>query len=46
MDGLKKSGIDINEVLRKLLDDGVTAFKESFDSLLNHLEEKASTVKS
>lgn len=38
---LQESGIDINEVCKKLLDDGVIAFQKAFDSLLQAIQEKA-----
>jgi len=41
MDDLKGLGIDINDVCKKLLEDGVVAFEKSFDSLLNAIEEKS-----
>jgi len=40
---LKQHGIDINDVCKKLLDDGVLAFEKSFDSLLKSIENKVST---
>ena len=42
---LKSFGIDIDDVCRKLLLDGVSAFVRSFDSLLSSIEEKASRLK-
>lgn len=44
IDDLKGVGIDIDEVCKKLLQDGVVAFAKSFDSLLNSIEEKARSV--
>ena len=41
---LKNYGVDIDEVCRKLLQDGVIAFEKSFDSLLKSIEEKASKL--
>jgi len=41
---LKGFGIDINDVCHKLLEDGVTAFEKSFDSLLRSIEEKAKAM--
>jgi len=38
---LKAHGIDINEVCRKLLKEGVEAFEKSFDELLQSIEQKA-----
>jgi transaldolase len=38
---LKGFGIDINDVCKKLLVDGVIAFEKSFDSLLCSIKEKA-----
>ena len=38
---LQQSGIDIDEICGKLLDDGVVAFQRAFDSLLRAIEEKA-----
>lgn len=40
IDSLKDFGIDVNEICLKLLDDGVTAFQKSFESLLNAIETK------
>jgi transaldolase len=42
---LKAMEIDIDKVLHKLLDDGVMAFEKSFDSLLNHIEEKCKLIR-
>lgn len=39
---LKTEGIDISEVCRQLLADGVVAFERSFDSLLKSIQTKAS----
>lgn len=41
IDGLMSVGININDVCKKLLEDGVAAFEKSFDSLLGAIEEKA-----
>jgi transaldolase len=41
---LLESGIDISEVCKKLLDDGVVAFQKSFASLLEAIEQKASML--
>ncbi len=41
---LNKFGIDINTVCAKLLNDGVTSFEESFDSLLNSIETKSKNL--
>ncbi len=41
---LNKFGIDINTVCAKLLNDGVTSFEESFDSLLNSIEAKSKNL--
>jgi transaldolase len=41
---LKVFGIDINDVCKKLLEDGVIAFEKSFDSLLHSIEEKTKTI--
>ncbi|MGB7054926.1 MAG: transaldolase [bacterium] len=38
---LQQFGIDINDVCKKLLDDGVVAFQRSFDSLLQAIQDKA-----
>lgn len=38
---LKESGIDIDQVCLKLLNDGVAAFEKSFDDLLASIEQKA-----
>lgn len=40
VDTLKGFGIDLNVICAKLLDEGVTAFEKSFDSLLNTIEIK------
>ena len=40
IDSLQGLGIDINDVCAKLLEDGVVAFEQSFDSLLNAIEQK------
>jgi len=40
IESLKGSGIDVNKVCLKLLDDGVAAFQKSFESLLNSIETK------
>lgn len=40
INALKDSGIDINDVCLKLLDDGVVAFQKSFRSLLDAIETK------
>lgn len=40
IDALKDFGIDLNVICAKLLDEGVTAFEKSFDSLLNTIETK------
>jgi transaldolase len=37
---LGESGIDLNTVCAKLLEDGLAAFEKSFDSLLNTIENK------
>jgi transaldolase len=44
LDRLRKYNISIEDVCQKLLEDGVLAFKESFDSLLRSIEEKASRL--
>lgn len=41
---LRGLGIEINDVCRKLLEDGVIAFEKSFDSLLSSIEEKAKSL--
>lgn len=41
---LKGFDIDINDVCKKLLVDGVIAFEKSFDSLLRSIEEKAKAI--
>ena len=41
---LNKFGIDINTVCAKLLNDGVTSFQESFDSLINSIETKSKNL--
>jgi transaldolase len=40
VDALQRLGIDINDVCAKLLEDGVVAFEQSFDSLLSAIEKK------
>jgi len=40
IDSLQGLGIDINNVCAQLLEDGVVAFEQSFDSLLNAIEKK------
>ena len=42
--GLGRFGIDINDVCKKLLEDGVVAFQKSFASLLKAIEEKAAKL--
>ncbi len=44
IDELKDLRVDINDVCRKLLEDGVTAFDKAFDSLLTSIEEKAKSL--
>jgi transaldolase len=41
LDDLKSYGIDVDNVCKKLLDDGIIAFEKSFDSLLASIEAKA-----
>ncbi len=41
IDGLRRIGIEIDDVCKKLLEDGVVAFEKSFDSLLNAIEQKS-----
>ncbi|UCG90902.1 MAG: transaldolase [candidate division WOR-3 bacterium] len=41
IDDLRRIGIDIDDVCKKLLKDGVVAFEKSFDSLLNAIEQKS-----
>lgn len=41
---LQELGIDINEVCKRLLDDGVVAFQKAFDSLLAAIEKKTSML--
>jgi len=41
IDALRDSGVDIDSVCEKLLQDGVVAFEKSFDSLLPSIEAKA-----
>lgn len=41
---LKQNGIDINQVCLKLLDEGVVAFEQSFESLLSTIETKANKL--
>jgi len=42
---LKGTGIDVNDVCRQLLENGVIAFEKSFDSLLDHIENKANKLR-
>jgi len=44
--GLIKFGIKINEVLKKLLEKGVVVFEESFESLLDTIEENTKKFES
>jgi transaldolase len=44
IDSLQGLGIDINDVCAKLLEEGVVAFEQSFDSLLNAIEKKTRTM--
>lgn len=44
VDTLKARGIDIADVCRKLLQDGLSAFEKSFDALLNSLEQKRAVL--
>jgi transaldolase len=44
IDALYKLGIDINAVCAKLLEDGVVAFEQSFDSLLSAIEKKTQSM--
>jgi len=44
IENLDKLGIDINQVCNKLLQDGVVAFEEAFESLLKSIEEKAKSL--
>ena len=44
IDALHRLGIDINTVCAKLLEDGVVAFEQSFDSLLNAIEQKTQSM--
>ncbi len=41
---LHRLGIGINDVCAKLLEDGVVAFEQSFDSLLNAIEKKTRSM--
>jgi transaldolase len=41
LSALKSEGIDVDAVCRKLLADGLDAFKRSFASLIGSLEEKS-----
>jgi len=42
---LKEFGIDLDKVCDKLLDEGVTAFESSFDSLLNTIRSTTGSAK-
>jgi transaldolase len=44
IDSLQGLGIDINDVCEKLLEDGVVAFEQSFDSLLNAITKKTQSM--
>lgn len=44
IESLKQYGIDIDDICRLLLKDGLDAFEKSFDSLLNTLEQKKKTL--
>jgi transaldolase len=44
IDSLQGLGIDINDVCAKLLEDGVVAFEQSFDSLLDAIEQKTQSM--
>ena len=44
IEGLKKEGINVDSVCKKLLDDGVKAFEKSFESLLNTIETKTKAL--
>jgi transaldolase len=44
IDSLHRLGIDINDVCAQLLEDGVVAFEQSFDSLLNAIEKKTRSM--
>jgi transaldolase len=44
IDLLHRLGIDINAVCAKLLEDGVIAFEQSFDSLLDAIEKKTRSM--
>ena len=43
---LSEFGIDIDDVCKKLLEDGVASFEKSFDSLLASIEEKSKKLSS
>jgi transaldolase len=44
VDTLKESGIDVNAICAKLLEDGAASFTKSFQSLLATIEKKASEI--
>jgi len=44
MDSLKHSGIDVNIICERLLQEGIIAFKKSFDALLTSIKTKASNL--
>ena len=44
IDSLQGLGIDVNDICAKLLEDGVVAFEQSFDSLLNAIEQKTRSM--
>jgi transaldolase len=43
--GLQQAGIDIDDICGQLLDEGVTAFQQAFESLLQAIEEKAEKLR-
>jgi transaldolase len=44
IDSFQGLGIDINDICAKLLEDGVVAFEQSFDSLLSAIEKKTQSM--
>jgi len=43
---LAKQGINFNDITNQLLQDGIKAFSDSYDSLLNKINDKLSKLKS
>ena len=42
---MKEAGVDVDDIVsRQLVDEGVKSFAEAFDSLIETIEEKASSL--